>query len=259
MPFIAESPRWHLIHGDVTAAMATMRSIAKTNGKDLPDNILLTLDDCKVQENKKGIARSTIIDVIRSPVTAPRLAFSVIINFVISIVYYGLTLNVKNLGTDLHISVMLNAAAEMPAYALTALLVKRCGRRKMMVSTTWASAAFCIAAACMAATARTACAVMGVFAVTGTFNLLYIYTTELFPTTVRNAALGVVSQTGAIVVVLGRDRPFWVFGVCGAVGGLLVLLSPETVDRPLYDTMEGLERGEEGGLNGEKREKESFV
>ncbi|CAM6102175.1 unnamed protein product [Calypogeia fissa] len=37
---------------------------------------------------------------------------------------------------------------------------------------------------------RLSCGVIGIFGMAGTYNLIYIYTTELFPTVVRNAALG---------------------------------------------------------------------
>ena len=96
-----------------------------------------------------------------------------------------------------------------------------------------------------------ACGVVGIFGMAATYNLLFIYTAELFPTVVRNAALGCTSQAsqmGAIVapliVVLGEQVPFAVFGVSGIIGGLLVFYLPETMNKPLYDTMAGLEEGE---------------
>jgi MFS transporter, OCT family, solute carrier family 22 (organic cation transporter), member 4/5 len=98
---------------------------------------------------------------------------------------------------------------------------------------------------------RVACGVVGIFGMAATYNLLFIYTAELFPTVVRNAALGCTaqaSQMGAIVaplvVMLGERLPFAVFGASGIVGGLLVLYLPETMNKPLYDTMAGLEEGE---------------
>jgi OCT family organic cation transporter-like MFS transporter 4/5 len=39
-----------------------------------------------------------------------------------------------------------------------------------------------------------ACGVVGIFSVAATYNLLFIYTAELFPTVVRNAALGCTAQ-----------------------------------------------------------------
>lgn len=99
--------------------------------------------------------------------------------------------------------------------------------------------------------ARLACGVVGIFGMAATYNLLFIYTAELFPTAVRNAALGCTSQAsqmGAIlaplVVVLGERVPFALLGVSGLVGGFLVFCLPETKNKPMYDTMAGLEEGE---------------
>lgn len=94
------------------------------------------------------------------------------------------------------------------------------------------------------------CGVLGIFGMAGTYNLLFIYTAELFPTVVRNAALGCTTQAaqmGAIlapfVVVLGGYLPFAVFAACGIVGGMFAFNLPETLNQPLYDTFGGLEAG----------------
>ena len=70
------------------------------------------------------------------------------------------------------------------------------------------------------------CGILGIFWIAGNYNLMFIYTTELFPTVVRNAALGrtsLAAQMGAmlapIVVVLGERWPFVVFAGCGIGGG----------------------------------------
>ncbi|XVF70497.1 hypothetical protein PTKIN_Ptkin11bG0166400 [Pterospermum kingtungense] len=267
IPFISESPRWYLVRGKIKEAMEIMRTIANANGHYLPDGVILALDDeandasideesCKEPTVEKEAITGSLIDVIRSPITRFRLFLAVGINFTCSVVYYGLSLNSVNLGTNLYLNVLLNALAEMPAFTITALLLNKFGRKPLAVGTQWFSAIFCFMAIQMGNVGiwkemRVFCAVMGIFGMAGTYNLLFIYTAELFPTVVRNAALGCATQAaqmGAIlapfVVLLGGGFPFVVFGVCGLIGGMLAYYLPETLNKPLFDTMTGMVEGE---------------
>ncbi|XP_020591827.1 organic cation/carnitine transporter 4-like isoform X2 [Phalaenopsis equestris] len=253
LPFLSESPRWYLIRRNPAASLRILRSIAKSNSRsDIPDNVSLTLD-CSTDPNSDDAQTSaSIIDVLRSRVTRPRLILSVVTSFFCSVVYYGLTLNAANLGTNIYASVIINSVSELPAFTIAAFLIGRFGRRRLTVGTMWLSGGFCVAgAAVRGGVVRMGCGVMGIFGIAATYNLLLVYTAELFPTTVRNTALGCVQQAeqiGAVlapmVVVMGGKVTFLVFGVCGLVGGMLGLYLPETLDQPLYDTLAGMEDGE---------------
>uniref|UniRef100_A0A0E0I2C8 H(+)/Pi cotransporter n=1 Tax=Oryza nivara TaxID=4536 RepID=A0A0E0I2C8_ORYNI len=86
------------------------------------------------------------------------------------------------------------------------------------------------------------------FASCAAYDVLLMYSIELFPTSVRNSAVGLVRQAGVLggvvapmLVALGRERSYWSFGVFGlTVGclGLFVTCLPETKGRRLSDTME---------------------
>ncbi|KAK3424212.1 hypothetical protein EUGRSUZ_F01005 [Eucalyptus grandis] len=267
LPFISESPRWYLVRGKIDEAMKLMRAIAKANKKHLPDGVILALDEevnensndgqsCKDQMDTKDAITGSLIDVVKSPVTRIRLLLAVAINFLCSVVYYGISLNVVNLQTNLYLSVFLNGVAEMPAFTITALLLDKFGRKPLAIGTQWFSGIFCLMGSLVMIhgewkVARMVCGILGIFGMAGTYNLLFIYMAELFPTVVRNAALGCgaqAAQMGAIlaplVVVLGGGFPFAVFAVCAILGGILAFYLPETLNRPLYDTMAGMEGGE---------------
>ncbi|KAK3411315.1 hypothetical protein EUGRSUZ_I00079 [Eucalyptus grandis] len=204
----------------------------------------------------KDVITGSLIDVVKSPVTRICLFLAVAINFLCSVVYYGISLNVVNLQTNLYLSVFLNGVAEMPAFTITAVLLDKFGRKPLAIGTQWFSGIFCLMGSLVMIhgewkVARMVCGILGIFGMAGTYNLLFIYMAELFPTVVRNAALGCgaqAAQMGAIlaplVVVLGGGFPFAVFAVCAILGGILAFYLPETLNPPLYDTMAGMEGGE---------------
>lgn len=98
------------------------------------------------------------------------------------------------------------------------------------------------------------CGVVGAFGIAGAYNLIYIYTLELFPTVVRNVALGFTTQAAGVGSILAPtvvslahihpSIPFAIFASVALSNACLGAWLPETVDQPLCETIEGLERQE---------------
>jgi MFS family permease len=90
------------------------------------------------------------------------------------------------------------------------------------------------------------------------FGAVYLYTSELYPTTLRTVGVGVSSMSarlGAIVspyiAAFGSTSvwiPMAVFGGCTIISGFLVLFLPETLGKDLPATIEEALRLGDGAL-----------
>ncbi|CAL4991561.1 unnamed protein product [Urochloa decumbens] len=149
--------------------------------------------------------------------------------FGMGMVYFGMPLNVGSLGSDLYLSVAYNALAEVSSAALVWVLISRADRRGAT-------------AGAVVAVARMAAEVLSFFASCAALDVVLVYATKLFPTSVRNSAVGLVRQavvlggaSAPVLIALGGERgSFWSFGVFGiAIGcsGLFVTCLPETWGR----------------------------
>lgn len=87
---------------------------------------------------------------------------------------------------------------------------------------------------------------MGRLGITAVYSIVTLHTAELFPTEIRNSALGISSTCAHIgsiaapyIVDFLGDMAWWIpttiCGVCTFVAALLSLLQPETSNRGLKD------------------------
>eukprot|EP00090_Calanus_glacialis_P022616 TRINITY_DN34897_c0_g1_i1.p2 TRINITY_DN34897_c0_g1~~TRINITY_DN34897_c0_g1_i1.p2 ORF type:complete len:158 (+),score=26.27 TRINITY_DN34897_c0_g1_i1:1069-1542(+) len=114
-------------------------------------------------------------------------------------------------------------------------------------------------------------ALVGKFGSSGSMAIMFVYTAELFPTSVRNTAIGVSSMWGRVggmlapqVYLLSRVSPalpMIVMGVVSLAGGLMIfLILPETQGTNLPGTMrEAIQIGQDRqASNKEKTEEPLF-
>jgi len=106
-------------------------------------------------------------------------------------------------------------------------------------------------------TAAVVLGMIGKFGVTSAYNVIYIFSAELFPTVIRNGGIGMSSMCSRIGGIISayllllashwKPLPLIVFGAFSVSAGLLSLLLPETMNRRLPET---LEDGENFGKSG---------
>jgi len=186
-----------------------------------------------------------------------RLAAIMAAGFGVGVVYFGMPLSVGSLGPDLYLSVAYNAASELPSAVLSWFVIARANRRGALAALAAAAGACslaCVAIPRGAAPARLAAELLSFSATSTAYNVILIYAIELFPTSLRNSALGLVRQAmvlggvvAPVLVALGCERSFWSFGLAIGCSGLFAACLPETRGRTLSDTMEEEERKQAAG------------
>lgn len=95
---------------------------------------------------------------------------------------------------------------------------------------------------------RVILAVLGKFCINASFSTIYVFSTELLPTVIRNVGMGSMAafdQAGAsiapFVVLLGKRHPVIPFAVMSGfafIAGCLCGILPETLGRPTLETLE---------------------
>ncbi|NWW79978.1 S22FL protein, partial [Climacteris rufus] len=250
---LPESPRWLYSQGKMAEAEDVLQFIALGNGKERLNLKLKPSAGTLRKDEYPGI-----LNLVRQPLLRWRTILLMYIWYVCSFVYYGLTLNAGELRGNLYLNVALSGLVEVPAFPLCMFFIEKSwsGRRKTMTCFLVFAGFACIFTMFLPTNAGfflgpTLLALCGKMMVSAAFNILYIYTSELYPTVLRNAGLGVCSMScrfGGILAPFvpsmksfSPSVPFVVFGISGLSAGFLTLLLPETLNKPIAESIEDLQ------------------
>ena len=168
---------------------------------------------------------------------------------VTSLCYYVTALNVVNLKTDKIVYVSSTGVIDIISYLVSMVALKYLGRRSTSCGMFMFSG-LCLLSILAIPRENTlvilGIAMLGRLGITAVYAVLTLHTAELFPTEIRNSALGICStmaHVGSIaapyiVDLLGQIAWFIPTTICGFTilsAGLLTLLHPETRHAELKD------------------------
>ncbi|OWR55596.1 solute carrier family 22 member 21 like protein [Danaus plexippus plexippus] len=262
-----ESIRWLLSKGRTEEAIDILKKAAKMNKVQLSEEALTPLYELKKLNgdhesekqkdditNKVEEKTSNFVKVIRSSVMRKRLAICSFLWITCTFVYYGLSINSVSLGGNKYINFMLVAFAEIPANIVCFLVLDRFGRKKVLIITYVLSACLCIGLSFLPKDQKWLSLVLylsGKFSITVSYSSVYIYVSEVFPTSVRQSLLAVCSSLGRVGSTLApltplltlyyHNLPAIFFGSMALAASLLVFTLPETINVALPDTIEEAE------------------
>ncbi|CAH1795803.1 unnamed protein product [Owenia fusiformis] len=247
-----ESPRWLLNKGKTSAAENILKRIAVKNGHS---DVTIKLKIPEPSKEKGRNKRFSTLQLFTHKITRNRTLVQLYAWFVNSAVYYGLTLSSGDLGSNMYISVALSGLVEIPANIVAIFLLNRIGRKYSLCGAMLLGGLSC-AAILFTPSEYTktvvGLAMAGKLAISASFSMIYLYTSELYPTVVRNAGLGLCSTFARIggilvplIIPLGNIYPnlqFAIFGALSFTSGLLNFYLPETLGKPLPETFEDVDK-----------------
>ncbi|CAL1676489.1 unnamed protein product [Lasius platythorax] len=254
---IPESVRWLMSKGKNDEVEKIYRKMARMNNLQVTDEAINAFKELNVARNetKSELAmldeRKPIVQVLHSSVILIRLLICSFCWITNTFVFYGLSLNSVAFAGDKYINFILVVMIEIPAYCLIWMLTDRIGRKLMLSGAFLLSGVFCLAIQFVPTGAWSYGPLLlymaGKLCITAAFSTTYVYTAELFPTTLRNTLLGFCSMTGRIGSILSPQTPLLaqimpslpliLFGSMGIIAGILSLILPETLGTKLPDTI----------------------
>ncbi|KAM5169700.1 solute carrier family 22 member 4-like [Callospermophilus lateralis] len=251
--FIPESPRWLISQRRFKEAEAIIQRAAKMNNIVAPAVIF---DPAELQElNSLKQQKVYILDLFRTWNIAITTIMSLLLWMLTSVGYFGLSLNVPNLHGDPYLNCFLSALIEVPAYITAWLLLRTLPRRYIIAGVLFWGGGVLLLIQVVPADyyfLSIGLVMLGKFGVTSAFSMLYVFTAELYPTLVRNMAVGITSmasRVGSIIapyfVYLGaynKVLPYIVMGSLTVLIGIVTLFFPESFGATLPETLEQMQK-----------------
>lgn len=240
-----ESPAFLLAQGRAAEAQEVMLSIARRNGKtklilnDLDGNplgerVVVDRFDAQKQEGSEDVDTWKDVLIVRPK----RLSIMGSVWFVVAMGYYAISLGVGDLGSNIYITSALMGLIEVPSGIVLERTNHVWGRRSSLLGSLSISASASILAGLASGALQIAIALIGKFWWTFTFGLIYLYSAELFPASVRAFAMTSQSTMGRIgsiaaPIALELNNPMLAVGFLSCFAVPLTAILPETLGKPM--------------------------
>lgn len=251
--WLPESPRWLIAKGRIPEAQKILADARKFNGDPI--------DEDKIELRKPaatGAAQGSFFDIVKHPILRWQVLIMYFNWFTTALIMYGLALSWKELTGGLYLNFIIGTLLDFPAKTLAMILVLKVGRKypymagSAITGTMFLITIFIPRDYFPGNWPIVVLALIGNFCTTMCFAILYMYSGELMPTTVRAAGVGscslvskvggVASTTVAALATYHIAIPNILFASLALTSAVITIMVPETKGRPMPETLDDVDR-----------------
>ncbi|XP_068025854.1 solute carrier family 22 member 7 [Melanerpes formicivorus] len=251
--WVPESARWLIANGKVKQAHRHLLRCARMNGRK---DFTVSPEALRQMAIDTNPGKSySYISLFRTPVLRKISLCSGAVWFGVAFSYYGMSLKLTGFGLNMYLSQLVFGIIEIPAKMIMYVLVNRVGRRQSQAWTLILTGA-CIGANILIpkpfTSLRSVVAIMGKGFAEAAFTTVYLYTSELYPTVLRQNGMGYtafMARLGGSLAPLvflmdevWRSLPEVTYCGVAVFCGSAAFLLPETLNARLPEGIEDVEK-----------------
>ncbi|KAL2083667.1 hypothetical protein ACEWY4_021440 [Coilia grayii] len=252
--WIPESARWLIASGQLEKAQYYLQKCATMNQREAtsttkPENLAL------IVLTEKGSRKYTYLDLVRTPKIRQLAVLTGLTWFGVASTAYGIGFNIAGFGVNMYLTQFIYGVVELPAKLSVYYLLEKVGRRKTEVGS------LLFTGVCLGINIfiskdhpglRTIIAVLARGFSAVSFCTLILYSSELYPTVIRQNGMGYNSSMARLGVAVAplilllediwTSLPQVVLCSIAILTSLVAHFLPETRGRCLPETIEDIER-----------------
>ncbi|XP_078284245.1 uncharacterized protein LOC144609622 [Rhinoraja longicauda] len=254
--WFAESARWLIVNGKTDVALKQLKRVARMNGKAAEaDKLTVEILNASMDNDQADAQKQRVVDLFRTPVMRRIACCTMVVWFSTSFAYYGLAIDLQGFGVNIYLIQLIFGAVDLPAKVVAFLTLSLVGRRFTQSSSLILAGSTLLVNAFIPRemqTVRTSLAAFGKAFLSAAFSCCYLYSGELYPTVVRQTGMGMVSTMArfgsmmAPIIRMSGDYiailPHTCYGGLAVAAGITAAFLPETLNIPLPETIEDVEK-----------------
>lgn len=251
---VPESARWLVTKERYEEADVILNKAARFNRTYVPEKWWEQLQQTQYSKYQSF----GVIDLVRTPKMRIRTLVCFFLWPVNTMMYYGLTMKSDLGGGNLYVNFAVSALMEIPALLVVYFLIDRIGRRQLVTCGLLTAGVCLVFNWIIGDDVPFYWGMLEMMitkgAVTVSYTAMYTYTSELFPTVIRNTAVGCCSTIARVGAIMSSYMALWLVDSYGKLAmvipfSLLSLVAaimtavflPETMNKAMPESISEVE------------------